>query len=132
MAKRKRQISTTFPSAYLYENNTASSGAGAFTVTYTPQEKPIHKYPGAVQCLRCKMILVSFSRHDYKTCRCPNETMVDGGHDYLRCGGLDMSLVQVLRFTTARKPKKLPPAKKKWSRPNHACNDFETQRGGWG
>jgi hypothetical protein len=64
------------------------------------------KYPNVVRCLRCKMILVSFDRHDYKTCHCPNKTMVDGGHDYLRCGGVDLNLVQVLRFTTARKRKK--------------------------
>lgn len=63
------------------------------------------KYPGAVQCLECKKILVSFSRHDYKTCGCPQQTMVDGGHDYLRCGGKDLKKVQVLKISKARKSK---------------------------
>ncbi len=63
------------------------------------------KYPGAVQCLECKMILVSFHRHDYKTCNCSNQTMVDGGHDYLRCGGKDLKKVQVLKISKARKLK---------------------------
>lgn len=43
-------------------------------------------------------ILVSFDRHDYKVCGCPNETMIDGGHDYLRCGGKDMSKIMVLEI----------------------------------
>lgn len=63
------------------------------------------KYPGAVQCLECKKILVSFHRHDYKICACPNRTMVDGGQDYLRCGGMDLKKVQVLRISKARKSK---------------------------
>lgn len=48
------------------------------------------------------MVLVSFNRHDYKTCLCPNETMVDGGHDYLRYGGKNLSKVQVLKFIKVR------------------------------
>lgn len=60
----------------------------------------MRKYPNAVQCLQCKMVLVSFDRHDYKTCHCPNRTMVDGGHDYLRCGGNDLSKVRVLKFVS--------------------------------
>lgn len=46
-----------------------------------------------VKCLKCGVILESTHRHDYKTCDCENQTMVDGGSDYLRCGGKDMSLV---------------------------------------
>ena len=63
------------------------------------------KYPGAVQCLECNKILVSFHRHDYKTCGCENETMVDGGYDYLRYGGKDLTKVQVLKISKARKSK---------------------------
>lgn len=40
-----------------------------------------------VECPDCKTRLFSHFRHDYKTCGCPNETMVDGGYDYMRCGG---------------------------------------------
>ena len=59
------------------------------------------KYPGIVQCLKCKMILVSFHRHDFKSCDCPQHTFVDGGHDYLRCGGKDLNQIQVLKIVKA-------------------------------
>ncbi len=40
-----------------------------------------------VECPDCGKRLFSYSHHDYKTCGCPNETMVDGGRSYLRYGG---------------------------------------------
>ena len=43
-----------------------------------------------VKCLECGEILTSYHRHDYKTCSCTNVTMVDGGLDYQRYGGMDM------------------------------------------
>ena len=46
-----------------------------------------------VQCKECGEILTSYHRHDYKTCKCPNETMVDGGQDYQRYGGADLDKV---------------------------------------
>lgn len=46
-----------------------------------------------VQCKNCGEVLTSYNRHDYKTCGCENETMVDGGNDYQRYGGKDLSLV---------------------------------------
>jgi len=49
-----------------------------------------------VQCLCCNKILESKYRHDYKTCGCENNTMVDGGNDYLRYGGKDLDKVKVL------------------------------------
>lgn len=55
------------------------------------------KYPNIIQCLQCNWVLVSNYRHDYKTCDCLNQAMIDGGYDYLRCGGKDMSKIQVLR-----------------------------------
>lgn len=39
-----------------------------------------------VECPKCKKRMFSFHVHDYKTCGCPNDTMVDGGRDYLRYG----------------------------------------------
>jgi hypothetical protein len=39
-----------------------------------------------VQCPRCLKRMFSFHVHDYKLCGCYNETMVDGGRDYLRFG----------------------------------------------
>ena len=49
-----------------------------------------------VKCLECGTILESHYRHDYKTCTCPNQTVVDGGTDYLRYGGMDFSKVEPL------------------------------------
>jgi hypothetical protein len=46
-----------------------------------------------IQCKNCGDVLTSYNRHDYKTCGCENETMVDGGTDYQRYGGKDLSLV---------------------------------------
>lgn len=57
-------------------------------------EKPID----GVFCRQCGKIMVSWSVHDYKTCGCPNETMVDGGRDYLRYGGMEMSKVQAIQI----------------------------------
>ena len=47
----------------------------------------------AVTCVECLETIVSYHRHDYKTCRCKNEAMVDGGTDYVRYGAKDMSKV---------------------------------------
>jgi hypothetical protein len=43
-----------------------------------------------VKCLECGEILTSYHRHDYKTCSCTNVTMVDGGLEYQRYGGMDL------------------------------------------
>ena len=48
-----------------------------------------------VQCRECGEVLTSYHRHDYKTCGCTNETMVDGGTEYQRYGGLNLDLVDI-------------------------------------
>ena len=48
-----------------------------------------------VQCRECGEVLTSYNRHNYKTCGCTNETMVDGGTDYQRYGGLNLDLVDI-------------------------------------
>ena len=48
--------------------------------------KPVKRIWG-VQCMGCKKRMFSFHVHDYKTCGCPYDTMVDGGREYLRYGG---------------------------------------------
>lgn len=68
--------------------------------------KRINPYPNIIQCKQCGMILVSFDRHDYKTCCCPNQTMVDGGHDYIRYGGINLNKVQVLKIIKMPERKK--------------------------
>lgn len=49
-----------------------------------------------VKCLKCNTILESKYRHDFVQCKCENKTFVDGGNDYCRYGGADLSLVEVL------------------------------------
>ena len=39
-----------------------------------------------VKCSGCKQRMFSFSVHDYKTCKCPTSTSIDGGRNYLRYG----------------------------------------------
>lgn len=50
----------------------------------------------AVRCRGCDTVIESTHRHDYRTCGCPNQTMVDGGLAYRRCGGVDLSLIEDL------------------------------------
>ena len=49
----------------------------------------------AVTCTECKETLVSYTVHDYKTCSCTNEAMVDGGLSYARYGAKDMDKIIV-------------------------------------
>lgn len=49
-----------------------------------------------VQCLECMEILESEYTHDFQQCSCPNQTFVDGGSAYIRCGGVDLEKIIVL------------------------------------
>jgi hypothetical protein len=64
---------------------------GKKKVVHTPSDI-VHSQ---VTCLECGEVLVSKSRHDYKTCVCPNKTMIDGGKEYVRFGGKDLSKIDV-------------------------------------
>lgn len=50
----------------------------------------------AAKCLACGVTVESKHRHDYQTCGCPNDVMVDGGFTYLRGGAVNPSLVENL------------------------------------
>lgn len=53
-------------------------------------------YDNVVVCGMCAAVVESKSGHDYKTCGCPNGTMVDGGPGplkYGRYGGHDLEIV---------------------------------------
>jgi hypothetical protein len=39
-----------------------------------------------IQCRKCKDIIESVHRHDFKFCKC-GSVFVDGGKDYIRRGG---------------------------------------------
>lgn len=47
----------------------------------------------AIVCMNCGRMIESSHVHDYKECGCENRSMVDGGLDYQRYGGMDMNLV---------------------------------------
>ena len=49
----------------------------------------------SVTCLECGETIVSYHRHDYKTCLCDNKAIVDGGTDYLRYGAKDMNKIKI-------------------------------------
>ena len=48
----------------------------------------------SVTCLECGKTLVSYHRHDYKTCGCANDAMVDGGTEYGRYGAKDLDKIK--------------------------------------
>jgi hypothetical protein len=49
----------------------------------------------SIKCLECNEVLVSRHRHDYVTCDCPNNAMVDGGNEYERYGAMDMDKIEL-------------------------------------
>jgi len=53
-----------------------------------------------VFCTSCNMELESFYTHDFQKCGCENETFCDGGTEYQRVGGKDLSKINVLDATT--------------------------------
>lgn len=59
----------------------------------------------AVKCLECGETIVSYYRHDYKTCSCDN-AIVDGGTSYERYGGRNIEKISIYAdddFETVRK-----------------------------
>ena len=38
-------------------------------------------------CAKCHDRIFSFYRHDMRYCKC-GKSFIDGGHDYMRCGGI--------------------------------------------
>lgn len=49
-----------------------------------------------VKCKKCGEILESKHRHDFRMCSCENQTFVDGGQDYRRAGGKDLTFIEVI------------------------------------
>jgi hypothetical protein len=47
-----------------------------------------------LQCKKCNDIIESFSRHDFKFCKC-GAVFVDGGLDYLRRGGKSEDMIEL-------------------------------------
>jgi len=45
-----------------------------------------------LKCTQCNDIIESKYRHDYVNCKC-GKIFVDGGNDYLRCGGEELDYI---------------------------------------
>ena len=58
--------------------------------------KPLEEKRLGVMCLDCGWMRISWNRHDCRICPCPQQAMVDGGTDYLRCGAVDLSRIQTV------------------------------------
>ena len=53
-----------------------------------------------VFCTSCNKELESMYTHDFQQCKCENGTFCDGGTEYQRVGGKDLSKVKVMRPET--------------------------------
>lgn len=47
-------------------------------------------------CLKCRTLLKSERVHEFSMCGCENQSFIDGGDEYLRCGGVDMDAILML------------------------------------
>lgn len=47
-----------------------------------------------IKCLGCQAILESLLVHDFQKCNCENGSFTDGGNDYMRIGGKDLTKIQ--------------------------------------
>lgn len=67
--------------------------------THVPRNPEVNEQIvyNAAKCLVCNETIVSRHVHDYRTCGCENETMVDGGNDYTRFGAKDMH--KMIKYT---------------------------------
>ena len=56
-----------------------------------------------IECAACHERIRSEHRHDFRECRC-KATFVDGGSDYLRCGGKPL-MASPTRIATFESPR---------------------------
>ena len=56
------------------------------------------------KCLNCGTVLESKHRHHWVTCGCSNETFIDGGDEYRRSGGKDLSLIEWIEEDEPKAP----------------------------
>ena len=55
-----------------------------------------------IKCLVCNTILESKFRWDFQECGCENGSYVDGGTDYQRIGGVDLTKIFVWNYITEK------------------------------
>ncbi len=80
---------------YMLLQSDSSRGCGIIR-GMTAIEMGKWRYQQATVCLLCNKVIFSVNRHDYRKCGCPNETVVDGGREYLRYGGKDMTKIKLV------------------------------------
>jgi len=68
-------------------------GSQLYVTGFDDERMEKYRKMSGAYCLDCDTFLFSMNRHDYHHCGCTNETMVDGGRDYLRSGGKDLSRI---------------------------------------
>lgn len=56
------------------------------------------RYQHAIICLSCNTLLYSINRHHFHGCNCSNNTIIDGGREYLRYLGKDLKLIKPVIF----------------------------------
>lgn len=49
-----------------------------------------------IHCKKCDSVLLSIDRHDYLTCDCENEAMVNGGKSMMQYGAKDMNQIEMV------------------------------------
>lgn len=71
----------------------------AFVTGFSKEDMEKYRYASGVLCLDCKTTLYSCHNHDYVTCDCANQAMIDGGGGlYGRCGALKLSRIQSVKI----------------------------------
>ncbi len=65
--------------------------------------KVLQKAHIGVLCGKCLKVIISWTVHDYKTCGCENEAMVDGGRDYLHCGSSGVWPIEIVKVSRIHK-----------------------------
>lgn len=82
--------------------------------------KRINKDKLGILCLSCGVILVSLHRHDFKACACGN--YIDGGDDYVRCGG-NFSVMQYVQINPTKEKRDLDETSRKTSKTRSLRNN---------
>lgn len=52
----------------------------------------------AIHCLECDVVMCSLARHHFHQCGCSNETFIDGGKDYSRCGAMNLKKTRMVKL----------------------------------
>lgn len=64
----------------------------------TQAEMNKDRYQDAIHCLDCDTVLYSIDRHHFHRCGCSNDTFIDGGRDYNRCGAMSLKRTKMVKL----------------------------------